>query len=177
MPLAEPHQCDQPCRAATGSQKGSRKRFNTLRMARIGFVGQVPMTDVAVKRPVPAQNASTALVKDAVADRLRTEIASEPCVRVFVSWRDTGRGSLASHRPQSARRSTFSHKKALLPKLRAAARASSTLQNKMSCISFRCGPDADLQFHLELCRLSNNPYVFDHAKRVLCPSLPSRASG
>ena len=29
--------------------------------------------------------------------------------------------------------------------------------------------DADLKFHLELCRLSNNPYVFDHAKRVLLP--------
>jgi DNA-binding GntR family transcriptional regulator len=29
--------------------------------------------------------------------------------------------------------------------------------------------DADLKFHLELCRLSNNSYVFDHAKRVLLP--------
>jgi DNA-binding GntR family transcriptional regulator len=29
--------------------------------------------------------------------------------------------------------------------------------------------DADLRFHLELCRLSNNSYVFDHAKRVLLP--------
>ncbi len=29
--------------------------------------------------------------------------------------------------------------------------------------------DADLNFHLELCRLSNNSYVFDHARRVLLP--------
>jgi DNA-binding GntR family transcriptional regulator len=29
--------------------------------------------------------------------------------------------------------------------------------------------DADLKFHLELCRLSNNSYVFDHARRVLLP--------
>ncbi len=29
--------------------------------------------------------------------------------------------------------------------------------------------DADLKFHLELCRLSNNSYIFDHARRVLLP--------
>jgi DNA-binding GntR family transcriptional regulator len=29
--------------------------------------------------------------------------------------------------------------------------------------------DADLKFHLELCRLSNNSYVFEHARRVLLP--------
>ncbi|HEY1985642.1 MAG TPA: GntR family transcriptional regulator [Terracidiphilus sp.] len=29
--------------------------------------------------------------------------------------------------------------------------------------------EADLKFHLELCRLSNNSYVFDHARRVLLP--------
>jgi DNA-binding GntR family transcriptional regulator len=29
--------------------------------------------------------------------------------------------------------------------------------------------DADLKFHLELCRLSNNCYVFEHARRVLLP--------
>jgi DNA-binding GntR family transcriptional regulator len=29
--------------------------------------------------------------------------------------------------------------------------------------------DADLKFHLELCRLSNNSYLFDHARRVLLP--------
>jgi DNA-binding GntR family transcriptional regulator len=29
--------------------------------------------------------------------------------------------------------------------------------------------DADLRFHLELCRLSNNAYVFEHARRVLLP--------
>ncbi|MGC2162678.1 MAG: GntR family transcriptional regulator [Silvibacterium sp.] len=29
--------------------------------------------------------------------------------------------------------------------------------------------DADLKFHLELCRLSNNPYVFDHARKLLLP--------
>lgn len=29
--------------------------------------------------------------------------------------------------------------------------------------------DADLRFHLELCRLSNNSYVFEHARRVLLP--------
>jgi len=29
--------------------------------------------------------------------------------------------------------------------------------------------DADLRFHLELCRLSNNPYLFEHARRVLLP--------
>jgi DNA-binding GntR family transcriptional regulator len=29
--------------------------------------------------------------------------------------------------------------------------------------------DADLRFHLELCRLSNNSYVFEHARRILLP--------
>ena len=29
--------------------------------------------------------------------------------------------------------------------------------------------DADLRFHLELCRLSNNAYVIEHARRVLLP--------
>jgi DNA-binding GntR family transcriptional regulator len=29
--------------------------------------------------------------------------------------------------------------------------------------------DADLAFHLELCRLSRNSYVFEHARRVLLP--------
>jgi DNA-binding GntR family transcriptional regulator len=29
--------------------------------------------------------------------------------------------------------------------------------------------DADLKFHLELCRLSNNSYVFEHARKVLLP--------
>jgi DNA-binding GntR family transcriptional regulator len=29
--------------------------------------------------------------------------------------------------------------------------------------------DADLRFHLELCRLSNNPYVYEHARKVLLP--------
>ena len=29
--------------------------------------------------------------------------------------------------------------------------------------------DADLKFHLELCRLSNNQYVFEHARKVLLP--------
>ena len=29
--------------------------------------------------------------------------------------------------------------------------------------------DADLKFHLELCRLSNNSYLFDHARKVLLP--------
>jgi len=29
--------------------------------------------------------------------------------------------------------------------------------------------DADLKFHLELCRLSNNPYLFDHARKLLLP--------
>jgi DNA-binding GntR family transcriptional regulator len=29
--------------------------------------------------------------------------------------------------------------------------------------------DADLKFHLELCRLSNNPYVIDHARKLLLP--------
>jgi DNA-binding GntR family transcriptional regulator len=29
--------------------------------------------------------------------------------------------------------------------------------------------DADLRFHLELCRLSNNSYLFEHARRVLLP--------
>jgi DNA-binding GntR family transcriptional regulator len=29
--------------------------------------------------------------------------------------------------------------------------------------------DADLRFHLELCRLSNNAYLFEHARRVLLP--------
>lgn len=29
--------------------------------------------------------------------------------------------------------------------------------------------DCDLQFHMELCRLSQNPYVIEHARRVLMP--------
>jgi DNA-binding GntR family transcriptional regulator len=29
--------------------------------------------------------------------------------------------------------------------------------------------DCDLQFHLELCRLSQNPYVIEHARRILLP--------
>jgi DNA-binding GntR family transcriptional regulator len=29
--------------------------------------------------------------------------------------------------------------------------------------------DADLQFHLELCRLSQNPYVIEQARRILLP--------
>lgn len=29
--------------------------------------------------------------------------------------------------------------------------------------------DADLEFHIELCRLSNNPYLFDHARKLLRP--------
>jgi DNA-binding GntR family transcriptional regulator len=29
--------------------------------------------------------------------------------------------------------------------------------------------DADLRFHLELCKLSGNPYVLEHARRVLLP--------
>lgn len=29
--------------------------------------------------------------------------------------------------------------------------------------------DADLRFHLELCRLSNNAYLFEHARKVLLP--------
>jgi len=29
--------------------------------------------------------------------------------------------------------------------------------------------DADLKFHLELCRLSNNPYLFEHARKLLLP--------
>ncbi len=29
--------------------------------------------------------------------------------------------------------------------------------------------DTDLKFHLELCRLSNNPHVFDHARKLLLP--------
>jgi DNA-binding GntR family transcriptional regulator len=29
--------------------------------------------------------------------------------------------------------------------------------------------DCDLQFHLELCRLSQNPYVVEHARRILLP--------
>lgn len=29
--------------------------------------------------------------------------------------------------------------------------------------------DFDLQFHLELCRLSQNPYVIEHARRILLP--------
>jgi DNA-binding GntR family transcriptional regulator len=47
------------------------------------------MKDVAVKRPVPPQNASTALVKDAVADRLRVEIASgalRPGIRIVEGY-------------------------------------------------------------------------------------------
>jgi hypothetical protein len=97
-----------------------------LRMARIGFVGQVPMKDVAVKRPVPAQNASTALVKDAVADRLRAEIASgalRPGIRIVEGyWARKFGVAQASIREAI----NLLAKKALLPKLRAAARASST---------------------------------------------------
>ena len=29
--------------------------------------------------------------------------------------------------------------------------------------------DCDLRFHLELCRLSHNPYVIEHARRILLP--------
>jgi DNA-binding GntR family transcriptional regulator len=30
--------------------------------------------------------------------------------------------------------------------------------------------DADLKFHLELCRLSNNSYVYEHARKLLLPA-------
>jgi DNA-binding GntR family transcriptional regulator len=167
------------------------------------------MKDVAVKRPVPAQNASTALVKDAVADRLRAEIASgalRPGIRIVEGYwaRKFGvaqasireainllaqEGFVTKASGRSARVVNLTEQDVLhIYQVRGAleglaarllAMRSHDIQplelalEMMRRAAKEKRPaellDADLQFHLELCRLSNNPYVFDHAKRVLLP--------
>src|SRR5579859_2566130 len=169
----------------------------------------VPIMDVPVKKTVPIQNASTALVKDAVADRLRAEIASgalRPGVRIVEGYwaqkfgvaqasireainRLAQEGFVTKASGRSARVVNLTEQDVLqiyevrgaLEGLAArllAARSDGIQPLELALDMMRRASkekrpaellDADLKFHLELCRLSNNAYVFDHAKRVLLP--------
>lgn len=162
-----------------------------------------------MKRPVANRNASAALVKDEVADRLRAEIASgalRPGIRIIEGYwaRKFGvaqasireainllaqEGFVTKASGRSARVVNLTEQDVLhiyevrgaLEGLAARLLATRTQDvqplelalEMMRRASKERRPaellDADLKFHLELCRLSNNPYVFDHAKRVLLP--------
>ena len=165
--------------------------------------------DVPLKRPVATRNASAALVKDEVTDRLRAEIASgalRPGIRIIEGYwaRKFGvaqasireainllaqEGFVTKASGRSARVVNLTEQDVLhiyevrgaLEGLAARLLATRTQDvqplelalEMMRRASKERRPaellDADLKFHLELCRLSNNPYVFDHAKRVLLP--------
>lgn len=165
--------------------------------------------DARMKKAVPIQNASTALVKDAAADRLRAEIASgalRPGVRIVEGYwaqkfgvaqasireainRLAQEGFVTKASGRSARVVNLTEQDVLqiyevrgaLEGLAArllAARAEDIQPLEHALDMMRRAAkekrtpellDADLAFHLELCRLSNNAYVFDHAKRVLLP--------
>src|SRR5579859_5099679 len=169
----------------------------------------VPIMDVPVKKTVPIQNASTALVKDAVADRLRAEIASgalRPGVRIVEGyWAQKFGVAQASIREainllaqegfvtkasgRSARVVSLTEQDVLqIYEIRGAleglaARLLATrphdaqpleevLETLRRAAKHRRHAeliDADLKFHLELCRLSNNAYLFEHARKVLLP--------
>jgi DNA-binding GntR family transcriptional regulator len=162
-----------------------------------------------VKRPAPTQSASSTLVKDTVADRLRAEIASgalRPGIRIIEGrWARRFGVAQASIREainllalegfvtkasgRSARVVNLTEIDVLqiyevrgaLEGLAARLLAMRThdvqpleraLQTMRRASKEKCPAeliDADLKFHLELCRLSNNSYVFEHAKRVLLP--------
>ncbi len=180
-----------------------RDRFDMRRMEKVLIM------DVPVKRPVPTPSASTTLVKDTVADRLRAEIASgalRPGIRIIEGhWaRKFGvaqasireainllaqEGFVTKASGRSARVVNLTQQDVLqiyevrgaLEGLAARLLATRTHDVKplelaletMRRASKEKRPaeliDADLKFHLELCRLSNNSYVFDHARRVLLP--------
>jgi len=162
-----------------------------------------------VKKPVPSTDSSGALVKDAVADRLRAEIASgalRPGVRIIEGfWAQKFGVAQASIREainllalegfvtkasgRSARVVNLTERDVLqIYEIRGAleglaarllASRSEDVQPleealermRRACKHGRAAEliDADLRFHLELCRLSNNSYVFEHARRVLLP--------
>jgi DNA-binding GntR family transcriptional regulator len=180
-----------------------------LRVADMLRMASVPIEDVALKKAVPTQNASTALVKDAVADRLRAEIASgalRPGIRIVEGYwaRRFGvaqasireainllaqEGFVTKASGRSARVVNLTEQDVLqiyevrgvLEGLAARLLAARTddvppLEQALEMMRRAAKEkrpaellDADLSFHLELCRLSNNAYVFDHAKRVLLP--------
>jgi DNA-binding GntR family transcriptional regulator len=162
-----------------------------------------------VKRPAQIERASSTLVKDTVADRLRAEIASgalRPGIRIIEGrWaRKFGvaqasireainllaqEGFVTKASGHSARVVNLTEDDVLqiyevrgaLEGLAArllAARTQDVQPLERALKTMRRASkekrpaeliDADLNFHLELCRLSNNSYVFEHARRVLLP--------
>ena len=162
-----------------------------------------------MKKPVPTQSASSTLVKDTVANRLRAEIASgslRPGIRIIegywakrfgvaqASVREAinllaQEGFVAKASGRSARVVNLTEQDVLqIYEMRGAleglaarllamrphdVRPLELALKTMRRASKEKHPaeliDADLNFHLELCRLSNNSYVFEHAKRVLLP--------
>src|ERR1700688_1042147 len=165
--------------------------------------------DVPVKRPAPTPSASTTLVKDSVADRLRAEIASgalRPGIRIIEGYwaRRFGvaqasireainllaqEGFVTKASGRSARVVNLTEQDVLqIYEMRGAleglaARLLATRPHDVGPLEqafemMRRASrerrsaeliDADLKFHLELCRLSNNPYVNDHARKLLLP--------
>jgi DNA-binding GntR family transcriptional regulator len=162
-----------------------------------------------VKKLAPTHNASTALVKDTVADRLRAAIASgalRPGIRIVEgAWarklgvaqasireainRLAQEGFVTKASGRSARVVSLTEQDVLqiyeirgaLEGLAARLLATRTYDvqpleralETMRRASKQRSPaeliDADLNFHLELCRLSNNSYLLDHARKVLLP--------
>src|ERR1700757_4965071 len=163
----------------------------------------------AVKKPAPVMDSSGPLIKDTVADRLRTEIACgalRPGVRIVEGFwsRKFGvaqasireainllaqEGFVTKASGRSARVVNLTERDVLqiyeirgaLEGLAARLLAShpdeiQPLEEALDMMrwAWKQGRaadliDADLRFHLELCRLSNNSYVFEHARRVLLP--------
>jgi DNA-binding GntR family transcriptional regulator len=164
---------------------------------------------VPVRKAVPTKIVSEALVKHAVADRLRAEIASgalRPGARIVEgTWaRRIGvaqgsireainlldqEGFVTKASGRSARVVTLSENDVLqMYEIRGAleglaarllaqkARDLTPLEQGLEMMrrAMKHGRpqeliDGDLKFHLELCRLSGNAYLFDHARKVLLP--------
>jgi len=162
-----------------------------------------------VKKVPATRNASVALVKDTVADRLRAEIASgalRPGIRIIEgAWaRKIGvaqasireainllaqEGFVTKASGRSARVVSLTRQdvlqiyeirgalEGLAARLLAArphdAQPLEEALEEMRRAAKHRRPgeliDADLKFHLELCRLSNNSYLFDHARKALLP--------
>jgi len=162
-----------------------------------------------VKKPAAIRDASGALVKDTVADRLRVEIASgalKPGIRIVEGYwarrfgvaqasireainRLAQEGFVTKASGRSARVVNLTEQDVLqiyemrgaLEGLAArllAGRTHDVLPLEQALEMMRRAAkaerpaeliDADLKFHLELCRLSNNPYVFEHARKLLLP--------
>jgi DNA-binding GntR family transcriptional regulator len=168
-----------------------------------------PKIQLPVKKVSATRNASVALVKDTVADRLRAEIACgalRPGIRIIEgAWaRKIGvaqasireainllaqEGFVTKASGRSARVVSLTRQdvlqiyeirgalEGLAARLLAArphdAQPLEEALEEMRRAAKHRHPgeliDADLKFHLELCRLSNNSYLFEHARKVLLP--------